>query len=96
MEFCPNAPGVFATGSMDKQIKLWHINNIDSEIDKMKYMNGVGMIKWRVKEPEEFCVGSLSGDSTLTIWNKKNPYHPKYVLRGHDDVVTSCNFDRAE
>ena len=81
---------------MDKQIKIWNINNINSEIGKIKYMSGVGMIKWRTKEPNEFCVGSLSGDSTLTIWNKKNPFHPNYILRGHSDVVTSCNFDITE
>ncbi len=93
MDFNPKKPNILATGSIDKQVKVWDINNMEKELFRFKYLSGVGFVKWKPNEEEKIFVSSYSGDNSLSIYDSKTIHYPVGLLRGHKDVVTACVFD---
>jgi len=93
MDFNQMKPNLLATGSIDKEIKIWDITNIEKELYKLKYLAGVGFAKWKPDDEEMICVSSYSGDNSLSLWNTSKKNYPIGLLRGHKDVVTACVYE---
>jgi len=93
MDFNPKKPNILATGSIDKQVKIWDINNMEKELFRFKYLSGVGFVKWKHNEEDKIFVSSYSGDNYLSLYDSKTIHYPIGLLKGHKDVVTACVFD---
>jgi WD40 repeat protein len=100
MDFNPFNPKLFATGSIDKLVKvilksmIIFLNALDLEY-KIKYLSGVGFVKWKPDDETKMCVSSYSGDNSLSMWNTEQIHYPMGILKGHKDVVTACVYETA-
>jgi len=93
MDFNQMKPNILATGSIDKQVKIWDINHMEKELYRIKYLSGVGFVKWKPKEENNIFVSSYSGDNSLSVYDSRKIHYPLELLRGHKDVVTACVYD---
>lgn len=81
----PTVPNVLASGSRDHLVKVW--NTLDWQLPSKVITNvePVDRLKWVPSDssyPSTLLgIGSILGDSSLSIWDIQNPFIPKHTFR---------------
>lgn len=91
VEISPNDK-LCATGSMDKTIRLWHIDREVMKLGIAGTLNGHRRGVWGIKfAPNDQTLASCSGDSTVKIFSLLDNSCLK-TLEGHSMAVVSVSF----
>lgn len=82
-----------ATGSRDKQIKIWSIGTGDVDpIHTIQTIAVVGRVRWRPEKPFQIASCALVMDYSIYIWDVRRPYIPKAAFSDHTNVTTDIAF----
>ncbi|XP_053659175.1 GATOR complex protein WDR24 [Anopheles marshallii] len=96
----PNQPWL-ATGSRDKQIKVWNTNPKNSSLETAKNVSleytihtiaVVGRIRWRPDKMFHIASCALVVDNSIYIWDLRRPYIPYASFNEHSNVTTGIAF----
>lgn len=92
----------FLSGSRDKSVKLWKINQFDKEITKQDqefepvvyraHNNTVRFVNISPLNSSMFCTGS--DDKTIKIWSANVPNKRLNTLSSHTNWIRCCKFSR--
>lgn len=89
----PTNPNWLATGSRDKQIKIWSIGT--GEIDPVHTIQTiavVGRVRWRPEKPFQIASCALVMDYSIYIWDVRRPFIPYASFNDHTNVTTDIAF----
>ncbi|EAS01120.2 WD domain, G-beta repeat protein (macronuclear) [Tetrahymena thermophila SB210] len=94
IDFNPNQPSYFASGSLDKKVSIWKIdgNKQISELTKYNHIVGVGQVKWSISDPRELIVSGFNMNNEIHVVNLQYPYRPYKIYNGHTEQVTAILF----
>ncbi|XP_035919644.1 GATOR complex protein WDR24 [Anopheles stephensi] len=96
----PNQPWL-ATGSRDKQIKVWNTNPKNTSLETAKNVSleytihtiaVVGRIRWRPDKMYHIASCALVVDNSIYIWDLRRPYIPYASFNEHSNVTTGIAF----
>lgn len=81
----PTQSNLLASGSRDHLVKLWDIEDMHSPQKIITNVEPVERLKWvpsSSRHPTTLLgIGSVLGDSTLSIWDVQNPFIPRHTFR---------------
>ncbi|XP_023292808.2 GATOR complex protein WDR24 [Lucilia cuprina] len=77
-----------ATGSRDKQIKIWNMEGKASLEHTIHTIAVVGRVKWRPEKTYHIASCSLVVDYSIHIWDIRRPFVPFASFNDHTDVTT--------
>lgn len=89
----PTHPSWLATGSRDKQIKIWSIGT--GEIDPVftiQTIAVVGRVRWRPEKTFQLASCALVMDYSVYIWDLRRPFIPYASFNEHTNVTTDIAF----
>ncbi|XP_058130131.1 GATOR complex protein WDR24 [Anopheles ziemanni] len=90
-----------ATGSRDKQIKVWNTNPKNSSLETTKNVSleytvhtiaVVGRVRWRPDKMYHIASCALVVDNSIYIWDLRRPYIPYASFNEHSNVTTGIAF----
>eukprot|EP00743_Colponemidia_sp_Colp-15_P008408 GILK01009135.1.p1 GENE.GILK01009135.1~~GILK01009135.1.p1 ORF type:complete len:835 (-),score=98.21 GILK01009135.1:161-2581(-) len=84
-----------ATGSRDRTIKVWDLNNVQRPLHTIQTIAAVGRVKWRPKHRDHITSAASLMDFNIHVWDINRPYVPMYILSKHRDVVTGLSWDNS-
>lgn len=81
----PTEPNLLASGSRDHMVKIWNIQDMASPQKMITNVEPVDRLKWvpsSSRQPTSLIgIGSVLGDSTLSVWDVHNPFIPKHTFK---------------
>ncbi|XP_055857530.1 GATOR complex protein WDR24 isoform X1 [Episyrphus balteatus] len=77
-----------ATGSRDKQIKVWNMDGKASLEHTIHTIAVVGRVKWRPERTHHIASCALVVDYSIHIWDIRRPYIPFASFNDHTNVTT--------
>jgi len=80
------------SGSWDNTIKLWDPKGMNSINTFVGHTNLVYGVSWSPHLPN--CFASVSGDTTLCVWNSNKIDRPVVKIKAHDSEVITCDWSR--
>lgn len=82
-----------ATGSRDKQIKVWKIAENKPVLEHTIHTIAVvGRVKWRPERMFHIASCALVVDYSVYIWDVRRPYVPYASFNEHTNVTTGISF----
>ncbi|KXJ67822.1 GATOR2 complex protein WDR24 [Aedes albopictus] len=90
-----------ATGSRDKQIKIWNTNPKNSSLENPKNVSleysihtiaVVGRVRWRPDKMYHIASCALVVDYSIYIWDVRRPFIPYASFNEHSNVTTGIAF----
>uniref|UniRef100_A0A8D8G678 GATOR2 complex protein WDR24 n=1 Tax=Culex pipiens TaxID=7175 RepID=A0A8D8G678_CULPI len=90
-----------ATGSRDKQIKIWNTNPKNSSLENPKNVSleysihtiaVVGRVRWRPDKMYHIASCALVVDNNIYIWDVRRPFIPYASFNEHSNVTTGIAF----
>ena len=87
----PTQPWI-ATGSRDKQIKVWKMEQKPSLEYTIHTIAVVGRVKWRPERMHHIASCALVVDYSIYIWDVRRPYIPYASFNDHTNVTTGIGF----
>lgn len=95
IDWHPELENVFCSGSMDKNLHIWDINQ-SSPIQSYKTSHGTSRVKWWKKNPQYIISSYQTNNFYASMWNINIDNMPEYLYKGHKDVVTGFCWDISE
>ena len=83
-----NATIYLATGSVDKTVKIWDVQNNFKQIKTIQHKSWVTSVAF---SPDNRFLATGSGDKTVKIWDVKNNFEQIQTIQ-HNDYVNSVAF----
>lgn len=77
-----------ATGSRDKQIKIWNMDGKASLEHTIHTIAVVGRVKWRPDRTYHIASCALVVDYSIHVWDIRRPYIPFASFNDHTNVTT--------
>uniref|UniRef100_A0A1I8MUE5 GATOR2 complex protein WDR24 n=1 Tax=Musca domestica TaxID=7370 RepID=A0A1I8MUE5_MUSDO len=77
-----------ATGSRDKQIKIWNMDGKASLDHTIHTIAVVGRVKWRPEKTYHIASCALVVDYSIHIWDIRRPFIPFASFNDHTNVTT--------
>lgn len=77
-----------ATGSRDKQIKIWNMENKSSLEYTIPTIAAVGRVKWRPEKIHHIASCALQFDYSVHVWDIRRPYMPYASFNEHTNITT--------
>ncbi|XP_013119356.2 GATOR complex protein WDR24 [Stomoxys calcitrans] len=77
-----------ATGSRDKQIKVWNMDGKASLDHTIHTIAVVGRVKWRPEKTYHIASCALVVDYSIHIWDIRRPFIPFASFNDHTNVTT--------
>lgn len=77
-----------ATGSRDKQIKVWNMENKASLEYTIPTIAVVGRVKWRPEKMHHIASCALLFDYSVHVWDIRRPYMPYASFNEHTNITT--------
>lgn len=77
-----------ATGSRDKQIKVWNMEQRSSLEYTIHTIAVVGRVKWRPERTYQIASCAMVVDYSIYIWDVRRPYIPYASFNEHSNVTT--------
>lgn len=81
-----------ATGSRDKQIKVWNMDGKASLEHTIHTIAVVGRVKWRPERIHHIASCALVVDYSIHIWDIRRPYIPFASFNDHTNVTTGIEW----
>lgn len=81
-----------ATGSRDRQIKVWHMDHKPVLKYNIHTIAVVGRVKWRPDRQFHIASCALVVDYSIYIWDVRRPYIPYASFTEHTNVTTGIAF----
>ncbi|XP_058059631.1 GATOR complex protein WDR24 [Anopheles bellator] len=90
-----------ATGSRDRQIKVWNTSPKNSSLENTKNVSleytihtiaVVGRVRWRPEKMYHIASCALVVDNSIYIWDLRRPYIPYASFNEHSNVTTGIAF----
>ncbi|XP_055380424.1 GATOR complex protein WDR24 [Condylostylus longicornis] len=81
-----------ATGSRDKNIKVWSMEGKASLEYTIPTMAAVLKIKWRPDKIHQIASCALLRDYSVHVWDIRRPYIPYASFNEHTDIITGLSF----
>lgn len=89
----PTNSNWLATGSRDKQIKIWSIGSGEVDpIHTIQTIAVVGRVRWRPEKPYQIASCALVMDYSIYIWDVRRPFIPYASFNEHSNVTTDIAF----
>lgn len=89
----PTHPSWLATGSRDKQIKIWSIGTGDIDpVFTIQTIAVVGRVRWRPEKTFQLGSAALVMDYSIYIWDVRRPFIPYASFNEHTNVTTDIAF----
>lgn len=95
IDWHPEKENIFCSGSMDKNLYIWDLNNINP-IQSYKASHGLSRVKWWKKNPLYILSSYQTNNFYTSMWNLNIDNMPEYLYKGHKDVVTGFCWDTTE
>lgn len=77
-----------ATGSRDKQIKVWNMEQRSSLEYTIHTIAVVGRVKWRPERTYQIASCAMVVDYSIYIWDVRRPFIPYASFNEHSNVTT--------
>lgn len=77
-----------ATGSRDKQIKIWNMENKAALEYTIPTIAVVGRVKWRPEKNYQIASCALVTDYSVHVWDIRRPYMPYASFNEHTNITT--------
>ncbi|XP_055695511.1 GATOR complex protein WDR24 [Lutzomyia longipalpis] len=81
-----------ATGSRDKQIKIWNMGSKATLEHTIHTIAVVGRVKWRPDKMYHIASCALVVDYSIYIWDVRRPYIPYASFNEHTNVTTGIGW----
>lgn len=81
-----------ATGSRDKQIKVWNMEQRSTLEHTIHTIAVVGRVKWRPDRMYHIASCALVVDYSIYIWDIRRPYIPYASFNEHSNVTTGIGW----
>lgn len=81
-----------ATGSRDRQIKVWRMDQKPALEYNIHTIAVVGRVKWRPERQHHIASCALVVDYSIYIWDVRRPYIPYASFTEHTNVTTGIAF----
>lgn len=81
-----------ATGSRDRQIKVWRMDQKPALEYNIHTIAVVGRVKWRPDRQHHIASCALVVDYSIYIWDVRRPYIPYASFTEHTNVTTGIAF----
>lgn len=81
-----------ATGSRDRQIKVWRMDQKPALEYNIHTIAVVGRVKWRPERQYHIASCALVVDYSIYIWDVRRPYIPYASFTEHTNVTTGIAF----
>lgn len=81
-----------ATGSRDKQIKVWNMEQRSNLEYTIHTIAVVGRVKWRPDRMYHIASCALVVDYSIYIWDIRRPYIPYASFNEHSNVTTGIGW----
>ncbi|OQR98641.1 hypothetical protein ACHHYP_08389 [Achlya hypogyna] len=88
LDWHPSQSSVIATGSRDRSVKIWDLNDVNKPRQTIALIANAGRIQWRPNCPEHIATSSSITDSSINVWDTQRPFVPLACLKGHADIVS--------
>lgn len=88
----PTTPNWLATGSRDKQIKIWNTGSKPCLEYTIHTIAVVGRVKWRPEKKYHIASCALVVDYNVYIWDIRRPFIPYASFNEHTNVTTDIAF----
>lgn len=77
-----------ATGSRDKQIKVWNMEQRSSLEYTIHTIAVVGRVKWRPERTYQIASCAMVVDYSIYVWDVRRPFIPYALFNEHSNVTT--------
>lgn len=81
-----------ATGSRDKQIKVWNMEHRSTLEHTIHTIAVVGRVKWRPERMYHIASCALVVDYSIYVWDVRRPYIPYASFNEHTNVTTGISW----
>ncbi|KAF0682369.1 Aste57867_25507 [Aphanomyces stellatus] len=88
LDWHPKLPNVIATGSRDRSVKIWDLNDAFKPLQTIALIANAGRIQWRPNCPDHIATSSSITDSRINVWDTQRPFVPLACMQGHGDIVS--------
>ncbi|EQC35927.1 hypothetical protein SDRG_06673 [Saprolegnia diclina VS20] len=88
LDWHPTQPSVIATGSRDRSVKIWDLNDVNKPKQTIALIANAGRIQWRPDCPDHIATSSSITDSSINVWDTTRPFVPLACMKGHADIVS--------